>query len=196
MSGPPYPGQPLPTAPFPAGAPFPPARKQRSLTPLILGFLFALLLVGSGCFGGGYLVGYGRGKVHALVDSTAPTVTSTGSAPASSDSSTVSLTGSWRGSYTCNQGKTGLILVLAGANSDLIAAFSFYPLSEDSTSQLGKYIMKGTYSGGTLALKGDHWLKQPDGYQMVDLTSTSVTAKQITGTVEFSGCSTFTLARV
>ena len=174
------------------------------MLPLIIGFLVALILVGSGCFGGGYLVGYGRGKVHALVsstpysgvptsDATPPSLTSTASAPSSTDSSTVSLSGAWRGSYTCNQGKTGLILALAGTNSNLYAAFSFYPLAENPTSQSGEYIMKGTYSGGTLVLKGDHWIKQPDGYQMVDLHSTSVTAKQINGTVDFSGCSTFTL---
>jgi hypothetical protein len=201
----PFPG--APGAPLPGGPPFTPGppEKKRSVLPLVIGFLIALLLVGSGCFGGGYLVGFARGKTASVLDSspynysptskaTPPTLTSTGSAPASTDSSEGTLSGAWTGSYTCNQGKTGLVLAFAGTNSDLFAAFSFYALPENPTAKSGEYIMRGTYANGTLSLHGDHWIKQPTGYQMVDLRSTNVTSKQITGTVVFTDCSTFTVS--
>ena len=202
----PFPGGPLPSAAPYSAPPFNPRQpeKKRSVLPLVIGFVIALLLVGSGCFGGGYLVGYDRGKTAAAgspalsnssTKATPPSLTSTGSSPASTDSSAVTLSGAWTGSYTCNQGKTGLVLAFAGSNSDLFAAFSFYPLPENPTAKSGEYIMRGTYAGGTLSLHGDHWIKQPAGYSMVDLRSTNVTTKQIAGTVVFSGCSTFTLSR-
>ncbi|TQS45819.1 hypothetical protein [Cryptosporangium phraense] len=176
------------------GAPLPPPPGRRSLLPLVIGGIVALIVVAAVAFTAGYFVGQASesdAETPRAVTSSAP------AAPSASPSAAAQqgVAGVWKGTYTCNQGETGLTLTIEGQDSALEATFEFYATSTNTDVPSGSYSMAGNVTGGTMRLIGTAWINQPDGYGMVNLTSTSISATTITGTVEFSGCSTFTLTR-
>jgi hypothetical protein len=111
--------------------------------------------------------------------------------------SATALVGMWKGHYYCNQGLTRLELTIsAGATSDALSAkfaFSADPSNPDVPS--GSFAMQGTYVNGRLSLQGDHWIDEPVGYIMVDLTAdVGPNDHTINGAVS-AGCSTFSVDR-
>lgn len=106
--------------------------------------------------------------------------------------------GTWRGSYTCRQGKTGMKLSIRSAGGDTVTAvFTFYPLRSNPDVARGSSAKKGTYRDGRLTLLPDRWIDKPDGYRPVGF-SADVAGKKprtMTGKVLSRGCTTFTIAR-
>jgi hypothetical protein len=106
------------------------------------------------------------------------------------------LAGVWQGSYHCSQGETGLRLEIStNTDSTLTAKFIFYPISSNPGVPSGSFAMVGKYSETGIVLRQDHWIDQPAGYTMVDLTGLISTKGDHTfsGTVEVAGCTSFSL---
>src|SRR5262249_7642096 len=108
------------------------------------------------------------------------------------------LTGTWTGSYTCGQGKTGLRLVIHPApDGTLTATFDFYAVPGNPGIPSGSFTMTGTYSAAGLDLMPDYWISQPPGYSMVGLNAGPPAKADTTlnGSVSYPGCTTFTVTR-
>lgn len=107
------------------------------------------------------------------------------------------LVGAWEGSYTCNQGKTGLRLIIKPAESgSLPAIFEFFPLPGNEQAKAGSYTMRGSIEAGHLVFRGQRWIDQPQRYVMVDLSVTSASSNTLEGDISGSGgCSTFSVQR-
>ncbi|WP_199547201.1 serine/threonine-protein kinase [Streptomyces sp. N35] len=113
------------------------------------------------------------------------------------------VTGEWRGTYTCNQGKTGLTLTMSEDSGSVAATFDFYAVDTNPGVPSGTFAMKGTFSGTRLVLHGDHWIQQPEGYLMAGLAADvdGASPQKITGTVTdddgapSDSCSTFTVEK-
>lgn len=109
------------------------------------------------------------------------------------------LSGTWAGTYTCNQGSTGLTLTIGDAPDSGDGApvtFAFGPTSADPAVPSGSYTMTvtGTGDGPFFFIQRD-WVKQPAGYVMVDLTGHLTDPNTLTGTVQGTGCTEFTVTR-
>ncbi|GAA3395119.1 hypothetical protein GCM10020369_67050 [Cryptosporangium minutisporangium] len=155
-------------------------------------------MVGAGCFGAGYFTGKESGE-SAAADTkprgVAPSTTTLGSPSAASEQPD-GVAGVWKGTYTCSQGATGLTLTIEGEDEALAATFEFYPTSENPSVKKGSYKMGGNVTNGRMVLIGTTWIDQPDGYQMVNISSTSITATTITGTIDTApGCTSFRVTR-
>jgi len=106
---------------------------------------------------------------HIYVSSAAPAGGPNASNPAPTPTS---LTGTWTGSYACAQGKTGLRLAMQAApDGTLTAVFNFYAVPDNPGVPSGSFTMTGTYSAVGVDLTHSHWISQPPGYLMVDLTA-------------------------
>jgi hypothetical protein len=109
------------------------------------------------------------------------------------------LAGEWKGTYTCNQGNTGLTLTIREESAPTVdATFFFYPVDGNPGVPSGTFVMRGTFdvSNGTLKLDPSHWLDMPQGYVMVGLEGQlGFNGKSLNGKVLFSGCTDFALAR-
>jgi serine/threonine protein kinase len=108
-----------------------------------------------------------------------------------------SLTGTWTGSYVCEQGQTGLRLTLkATSGGSLTATFSFYPTSTNVSVPSGSFTLTGTYTAKGFQLTPDHWISKPQNYSMVGLdgaANSSDTA--LSGSIVSPGCTTFSVSR-
>lgn len=118
------------------------------------------------------------------------------------------------GFYTCNQGKTAMVLIFeevaptvasllaggtddenAAATLDVEAVFEFhydgtrpgFPKTDGSARMRGKYEPKTR----RLRLKGEEWIDQPANYSLITLTGSINKSGQYSGTVEGYGCTTF-----
>ncbi|MGW3949525.1 protein kinase domain-containing protein [Streptomyces sp. NPDC004752] len=111
--------------------------------------------------------------------------------------------GEWRGSYYCAQGQTGLTLTISQDDGDLTATFAFYPIASDPDVARGSFAMRGTYHGTRMRLYGDHWLEQPEGYDMTGLSAVVAgkSPQKITGAVTDAdgttsdNCTTFSVEK-
>ncbi len=111
------------------------------------------------------------------------------------------INGAWKGTYTCAQGLTNLVLSLYtqdGTNVDGI--FTFLLGDGAKMTVLGSFKMKGTYDGtkGWIDLKGVDWDQKPAGYLIGDLSgSVTQTGLGISGNVtKPTGCTTFKVERI
>ncbi|GAA0551675.1 hypothetical protein GCM10009546_12130 [Actinomadura livida] len=108
------------------------------------------------------------------------------------------LTGSWRGTYTCPQGLMQLNLTLVQRSSGTVSGiFRFAPAPGNSDGLSGSFTLRGHVTGSSLALHGDSWLSRPGAYEMVSLSArlSSADPDQIHGTIQSPGCGTFTVQR-
>lgn len=105
--------------------------------------------------------------------------------------------GVWSGTYTCNQGLTGMKMTITGSSNDsLQATVDFYPVSSNPDVPNGSYVLTGEYSSSDgLVLIPDHWIDQPPGYEMVGFSSPGPSGSSMQGTVQFTGCSTFSVSK-
>jgi len=108
-----------------------------------------------------------------------------------------SVTGEWKGSYTCNQGETGLTLKISAVSNDLNnleATFTFYPLAKNLNAKSGSYKMTGKFNKETnvIELKGTEWIEKPSNYHMVNLIA-AVDLK--TGKMRGNICGDFSLTK-
>jgi eukaryotic-like serine/threonine-protein kinase len=108
------------------------------------------------------------------------------------------LSGTWTGTYVCSQGETGLRLAIqAVQNGTLTATFNFYAVPANPGVPSGSFTMTGTDSHAGVRLTHGHWIKEPPGYVMVDLTAPAPSdgGTHLRGTVTTSGCTTFTVTK-
>jgi hypothetical protein len=123
---------------------------------------------------------------------TSPAARQTTTAPAEP-----AVDGVWSGTYTCNQGLTGMKMTITGSSdNNLQATVDFYSVSSNPDVPNGSYVMTGDYSSsGSLVLTPDHWIDQPPGYQMVGFSSPGPSGGSMQGTVQYDGCSTFSVSK-
>jgi hypothetical protein len=109
-----------------------------------------------------------------------------------------SLTGTWTGTYICSQGETGLRLAIrAGPDGTLTATFNFYAVPGNPSVPSGSFTMTGTYSHAGMHLTHGHWISEPPGYVLVDLSAPAPGngGALLSGTVTTPGCTTFTVTK-
>ena len=106
------------------------------------------------------------------------------------------LSGTWKGTYVCAQGVTGLTLVVEAAKGTATATFSFYPVAVNPGVPHGSFAMTGTYTSRSLDLVPDHWIKRPAGYVMIDLPAQFAPGRLHGQWPLGHPCQDFTLAKV
>ncbi len=102
--------------------------------------------------------------------------------------SAIHLKGTWKGSYTANQGLTNTTVVIDIHTKDEYAdgTFYFYAAPTNPGVPSGSYSITGgtDKASGTVKLVGDEWISRPSGYNMVDITGClDLKNKAIKGTV-------------
>jgi hypothetical protein len=110
--------------------------------------------------------------------------------------SAAALTGTWTGDYTCSQGLTGLRLTIqAITGGTLTAVFSFFAVPSNPGVPSGSYTMTGRYNATSESFRQGHWISQPAGYEMVDLSAgpPSHGDTLLGGTVTTAGCGSFSV---
>jgi hypothetical protein len=94
--------------------------------------------------------------------------------PTSASYSLPDLVGVWEGSYTTNQGETGLTLTVSEENGNYRAIFHFYNLPGRNNVKEGSYFMNVTANHSTRKynLVGYEWIVQPGNYGFMNLEGT------------------------
>lgn len=108
-------------------------------------------------------------------------------------------TRTWRGSYTCGQGETGLEVTLRPAGQGRVeGTMSFFPLPTNASVPRGCYRVAGQVDAAnqSIELRGGQWLRQPPGYHTVDLRGRIGADAGISGQVIGGECSQFQLQSV
>lgn len=79
------------------------------------------------------------------------------------------LTGTYKGWYVANQGKTGVTLEILTPETGI---FTFYNLPGQTNAQSGSYSVNVTYENGVVTVSGNEWLDKPSTYSFVTFTGT------------------------
>ncbi|ASR34187.1 hypothetical protein BAY61_03345 [Prauserella marina] len=150
----------------------------------------------------------GTAQEAASPSPTSTSLTSSPSSPTSSSSLTsqtspgaaeidlASLVGTWKGSYFCSQGETGLELEVSPPEGDTVSAvFTFSPVEGGPAAESGSFSMIGRNTPSGFVFQQDEWIDQPGNYVMVDLGIASVSGDTMEGRVAGAGCSDFSLNR-
>jgi hypothetical protein len=108
--------------------------------------------------------------------------------------------GLWTGTYTCNQGLTGVRLTITASGGNAVhavhAVAEFYAVPGNPGTATGSYEMSGSYAADSgLVLTPAYWISEPPGYVMVSLSAPPPTGNSMRGTVEGPNCTTFSLTR-
>jgi hypothetical protein len=107
----------------------------------------------------------------------------------------------FRGSYTCAQGLTALVLriFIPSTASETRAQFSFGPSQLKPSVPNGSFSMAGhvDLSRGTMTLRPIEWIQRPEPYVMVGLEGASSDGgKTFYGRVLGEGCDSFSMIRI
>ncbi len=206
LPGPTTPARAAGQPPWPAArAPVKPARRSRAA------LTAAAAVVVLAAAGTGVALAVSGSGHHTLSPPAASaslgrTATAAGS-PASSAAVVVPVTSSapaappvdgvWTGTYTCNQGLTGVQLTITGSDgAALRATVNFYPVPSNPGVATGSFAMVGRYSDTSgLVLNPDYWISEPPGYEMVGITAPPLTGDKMSGAVRGENCSTFSVTR-
>jgi len=118
--------------------------------------------------------------------------------------------GRWQGTYKCNQGWTGVDLVIeedtqvadaleGGPDAKrLKASFAFYEIARNPGVPSGRFTMRGWFSPGKgeLSLVQERWIDRPVGYVMVDLHGDFDAEEDVlVGRVDGFNCGPFEIRR-
>ena len=81
------------------------------------------------------------------------------------------LVGTWRGSYVCLQGKTGLTLTIDSQSDENFSGyFHFYPPKSNPVAREGCFSVNGRVDGsGRVTIDAESWITRPPGYVTVNL---------------------------
>jgi hypothetical protein len=136
------------------------------------------------------------GAHSASASASASTAPARVSSPATPAAPAPGIAGTWHGSYTCFQGGSGLTLsITARGGGQLTAVFSFFALASNPGQPSGSFVMTGSVSGSSVTLNPEYWIKQPEGYSMVQLTGTQ-SGGHFSGSVTGgAGCTTFSVTK-
>lgn len=93
--------------------------------------------------------------------------------------------GVWRGTYTIENRKTGLTLIIKEKNGEPHCLFTFYPVRENSDIKSGQYEMKMDYKNDTneYTLTGTRWVKRNDASPMLNLSG-NINNKNFSGYIK------------
>jgi hypothetical protein len=129
--------------------------------------------------------------------SPAPASTSPVAAKSPAAKAAPSVVGVWTGTYTCNQGLSGVRLTITGAGGDTVRAIAeFYAVPSNPGVPDGSYVLTGNYSAsGGLVLIPDYWINEPAGYEMVGLSGPAPNGNSMHGKVQGVNCTTFSVTR-
>jgi hypothetical protein len=108
-------------------------------------------------------------------------------------------TRTWRGSYSCGQGDTGLEVTLRPVGQGRVeGTLTFFPLPTNPSVPRGCYRVAGQVdeASRSIELRGGQWLRQPPGYHTVDLRGRIGADAGISGQVMAGECSQFQLQSV
>jgi hypothetical protein len=109
------------------------------------------------------------------------------------------LKGTWKGTYFCTQGETGLTLkIKVNSKGEIKGTFKFYPVpsNKDTGVKSGKFSFTGKYtSSGKIILKQSKWIKQPEGWGMIDLVGELLNPTTFSGRSPTYGCGDFKVIR-
>ena len=109
------------------------------------------------------------------------------------------LSGNWRGTYQCRQGKTGVTLTFGKFGLGTTRAkFEFYPASGGPNVPSGSFLMDLRFDRKRkkLSLSPYKWIKRPSGYAMIRVQGKfSPSGDQFDGRIRGSGCSAINLTR-
>lgn len=107
-------------------------------------------------------------------------------------------TRTWRGSYSCGQGDTGLEVTLRPLGQGrLEGTLSFFPLPANPGVPRGCYRVTGQADPtGGVELRGGQWVRQPPGYHTVDLSGRIGPDAGFSGEVVGDSCGQFQLQSV
>ncbi len=104
----------------------------------------------------------------------------------------------WSGTYTCNQGLTGVTLSIDLDDIDASAVFEFSAVPSNPSVPTGSSRMKGTITqtaaGASVDLVPDGWISQPPGWFLVGVNATS-DGVEMHGTINASTCGAIDLTR-
>lgn len=113
-------------------------------------------------------------------------------APATLQADERKIIGTWKGWYTCSQGKTGLTLeFIENEEGGVISLFSFYGLKGQNR------VPDGSFAGRITIVSGDSfessplsWINQPPNFSMVGFDGNmDASGQSISGNIHFQGCS-------
>lgn len=98
-------------------------------------------------------------------------------------------TGTWVGTYNCNQGLTTVRVTLRDDGAGQVRGlFSFSAHPTNPYVESGSYMIRGEVTPtGYIVVNGTTWVDQPFGYDMVGFTG-KITGSSITGEIPFGGC--------
>jgi hypothetical protein len=112
---------------------------------------------------------------------------------------TPSIVGEYAGTYTCEQGITGMRLTFRAQQGNAYeATFDFFPIRQNPTVPAGRAIFRGNLDPNSrqLTLTGERWLHRPPGYSFIELQGRfDRSFQQFSGSIPTAGCSTFTTTR-
>jgi len=98
----------------------------------------------------------------------------------------------WVGTYTCSQGDTDLTLAITRV--DGMHVYGVFKFRHAASGAKGSYDLDGTFDPTTsgLTLLPGEWIEHPKGYTSVGMIGT-VSNDVYSGTIDFSGCSAFSV---
>lgn len=193
--------------PYPVGASVPvrydPADIQSSLleletssSPMLMAVIGVVLVLFGGAMAilaatGSLSGGSGRSSraaAPALLPGSAVAGTSAASANAAGPQ-----TRTWRGSYVCGQGESGLEVTLRPLGQGRLAGtLSFFPLPANPTVPRGCFRVTGQAdAAGGIELRGSQWVRRPPDYHMIDLSGRLGANDGISGRVVDGACGQF-----
>jgi hypothetical protein len=112
-----------------------------------------------------------------------------------------SVTGDWKGTYTCAQGSTNLDLEISNDRSGQVEAVFSFSTDQDSKYYItGSFDMIGVQNGSHVTLTGTQWINNPTNDVMVNLDGyLTADAQGFNGSVAsqdgHSGCTAFSLQK-
>jgi hypothetical protein len=117
--------------------------------------------------------------------------------PVLASASAANYTGEFTGDYICGKSPSTLQLSLSALPDGSISGI--FRFGGDRMAPMnyavGAYSLKGRWQGSHFSLKSEAWIRQPDGYVMIDIEG-DISDRGVFGKVLFPNCSTFTATKV
>ncbi len=139
--------------------------------------------------------------INTAYSQTATSATSESAASSQAEAGVGFLLGTWKGTYICGQGETGVEVSVTATNSDakLRGMFRFYSLPGRGNAMPGEFGFVGRFDKNISSIntKPISWIRQPPGYTAVGFTGEiSSTQREFVGRIDNPGCGAITLSKV
>lgn len=120
--------------------------------------------------------------------------------PALADDAT-GVSGTWSGTYACGKVVRAVTVTLTGGTDGAISGELAFGPGPKGESASGRFHVSGALNNGLLRFRGDAWIEQPPGYEMIgfltyaDPPPPPTGEAGMSGTVLAEGCQGFKLRR-